>query len=185
MELISLNSIFLILIERLSRGITTQPDLGDGSLIIVVIIYSLFSLLWGFASGFLNWNLCKSTKMMVRVTITSLFAPGILEELFFRVILLPYPGINTLSQSNLLWIGFSLWLFVVYHPLNAVTFFTQARKVFFEPNFLVLATALGITCTVTYYQSGSIWISVLIHWFAVILWLLCFGGLDKLSYTKH
>ena len=73
---------------------------------------------------------------------------------------------------------------MIYHPVNALTFFPQGREIFFNPIFLSLATALGIACTVTYWQTGSLWIPVLIHWLAVVVWLVYFGGLKKVGSRK-
>ena len=95
---------------------------------------------------------------------------------------MPYPDAQIMSKSDLIWSGFSLALFVIYHPLNALTFFPQGRPVFFSFHFLILAAALGATCNIAYWLSGSLWIPVLIHWLAVVFWLLCFGGLEKLNY---
>ncbi len=115
---------------------------------------------------------------------TSLIAPAILEELLFRVILLPQSSENLASQSVFTWSLVSLLLFVIYHPLNGITFFPAARETFFNPVFLCLATLLGLICTVAYLQSGSIWIPVIIHWLTVVIWLLYLGGIKQLRLIK-
>lgn len=46
--------------------------------------------------------------------------------------------------------------------------------------FLLLAALLGFVCSVAYLQSGSLWTSVVIHWLAVVVWLLLLGGYKKL-----
>ena len=178
-----MHSIFLILWLRLSQAITTRPDLGNLGVIMIAIAYAFLSLFLGLTSGFLEWNPCDSKRVIIRVVITSLFAPAILEELAFRVLLLPYSS-GQLSVSDLRWSIFALLLFVIYHPANALTFFPQGRETFFDPLFLGLAGMLGITCTVVYYQSGSLWLPVLFHWLAVVLWLLCFGGLKRLHFNR-
>jgi len=71
-------------------------------------------------------------------------------------------------------------MFVVYHPLNALSFFSQGLETFFNSAFLLLATLLGITCSIAYLQSGSLWTPVVIHWLAVVVWLLFLGGYRKL-----
>jgi len=73
-------------------------------------------------------------------------------------------------------------LFVVYHPLNATFFAQNARAVFSSFPFLTLATILGIVCTVSYFQSGSIYPPIMLHWAFVLGWLLIFGGYRKLHY---
>jgi predicted Abi (CAAX) family protease len=71
-------------------------------------------------------------------------------------------------------------MFIVYHPLNALSFFPKGLKTFFNWVFLVLAALLGIICSIAYLQSGSLWTPVVIHWLAVVIWLLLLGGYGKL-----
>ena len=173
-------SIFLTLIERLELGFTTLPGHFDRSVAISTCIYILFALMYGWRSQFLRLERSPSSSIL-RVVITSLIAPALLEEAFFRVLLLPYPDSDISSEQYFVWSVISLLLFIIYHPLNALTAFPQGRKVFSDRRFLILATALGIVCTVTYWQTGSVWLPILIHWLTVVLWLLCFGGLNKLN----
>jgi len=46
--------------------------------------------------------------------------------------------------------------FVVYHPLNALTFYPVGRSTFMNPVFLLLAAILGVACSIAYLQSGSL-----------------------------
>ncbi|MFB2837851.1 type II CAAX prenyl endopeptidase Rce1 family protein [Floridanema evergladense] len=78
------------------------------------------------------------------------------------------------------WGSLSLVLFIIYHPMNAVTFFPAGRKTFFNPIFLLLAAVLGIVCSVVYLQSGSLWLPVIIHWLVVVVWLVFLGGYKQL-----
>ena len=179
--LVTIVSIFLTLWKRLECGFGTFPhDLDSTNLAIAIALYILLALLVGWQSGFLRWQ-PQSRKLIFKVMATSLVAPAILEEAFFRVILLPYPANNISLWEFIAWSAFSLVLFVLYHPLNASTAFPQGKPLFFTPIFLCLATALGIVCTFAYWQTGSIWLSVVIHWLVVVLWLLCFGGWRKLA----
>jgi len=174
-------SIFLTLSDRLKQGFTTLPiHQGSYSWAVSICAYILFSLVYGWRSGFLEFSRVPK-RAILRVMATSLIAPALLEEAFFRVLLLPYPADNMIAEQYFFWSAISLFLFIIYHPLNALTAFPQGRKVFFDRRFLILATALGIVCTITYWQTGSIWLAISIHWLAVVSWLLCFGGLDKLG----
>ncbi|MEH2256054.1 hypothetical protein [Nostoc sp.] len=47
--------------------------------------------------------------------------------------------------------------------------------------FLFLAGFLGVTCTVAYTLTGSLFAIVLIHWIVVVVWLIVFGGIRKLD----
>jgi predicted Abi (CAAX) family protease len=100
--------------------------------------------------------------------------------MFFRVLLLPQPG-NVSLITQLLCGGISLAAFIVYHPLQGLTIYPAAMETFSNPVFLFLAGLLGIICTISYFQSGSLWSAVVIHWIVVIVWLLLLGGYEKLN----
>ncbi|NEO91379.1 MAG: CPBP family intramembrane metalloprotease [Moorea sp. SIO3G5] len=125
-----------------------------------------------------------SWPIVGKIMITALFTPAILEEIFFRVLLLPHPSENPSLISIYAWSTVSLVIFVIYHPLNAITFYPAARETFFQPMFLFLATLLGIICTIAYLQSGSIWTAVVIHWLFVVIWLIGLGGKSRLLYNN-
>ncbi|NEO12443.1 MULTISPECIES: CPBP family glutamic-type intramembrane protease [unclassified Moorena] len=125
-------------------------------------------------------NVKTSWHPVLKILITALFTPAILEEIFFRVLLLPHPSENPSLISIYAWSTVSLFIFVIYHPLNAITFYPAARETFFKPMFLFLATLLGIICTIAYLQSGSIWTAVFIHWLFVVIWLIGLGGKKRL-----
>jgi len=178
-----------IVIQRLTMAWLTFPDLkswGIGALLL--LLYTLIALPLGFGTGFLHRQqadgerqpLSLSRKAIAGVLMASLLTPAISEELVFRVLLLPHPTEDIGAIAQWLWSAISLFLFVVYHPLNAFTFFPVGRKTFVDPVFLLLAALLGIVCTLTYQQSGSLWIPVAVHWLAVVVWLLLLGGYEKL-----
>ena len=176
-------TIFLILTERLRQAIAL-PDLYYSwkTTLLAIGIYSAFSIALGWQTGFIKWQ-PQPSKIAIRIMITSLIAPAMIEEIWFRVLLLPVPSNTPTLQTFLTASWFSLYLFIIYHPLNAVTFFPQGRKTFFDPVFLTLATALGVVCTWSYWQNGSLWVPVLIHWLTVVLWLSYLGGWDKLGFS--
>ena len=172
--------IFLTLAVPWQEAISTVPNYYDLRHSIVSIgIYILFALVLGWQSRFLSWK-PQPVAIVFRIAITSLIAPAILEELFFRVLLLSDPW-DVSFKTYLLRSALSLLLFIIYHPLNALMFYPQGRNVFFDKIFLVLAASLGIVCTITYWQTGSIWLPVLIHWITVAVWLSYLGGSDKLN----
>lgn len=175
-------TIFLILMERLSQAITTFHIYYSWNILLAIGIYSAFSIALGWQTGFLEWR-PQPSKIIIKIMTTSLIAPAIVEELWFRVLLLPIPANNPAPQTFFAASLLSLCLFIVYHPLNAVTFFPQGRKTFLNPVFLTLATALGVVCTWSYWQTSSLWLPVLIHWLTVVLWLSCLGGWDKLKFS--
>ena len=125
-------------------------------------------------------NVKTSWHPVLKIMITALFTPAIAEETFFRVLLLPHPSENPSLISLSAWSTVSLVIFIIYHPLNAITFYPAARETFFKPMFLFLAALLGIICTIAYLQSGSIWTAVVIHWLFVVIWLIGLGGKKRL-----
>ena len=102
--------------------------------------------------------------------------PAFVEEAIFRALLLPREP-TSMRRSRLVAVaGGALALYVVLHPLNAVLFRPQAIGLFTSPAYLAMATLLGVTCTVAYLTSRSIWPPVAIHWLTVIAWLYLLGG---------
>jgi len=97
------------------------------------------------------------------------------------VIPLPHITENVSINTCLIWVVLSLFAYVIVHPLNALTFYKRALPVFTRPVFLVSVSVLGIACTVSYLQSGSIWTAVIIHWSIVVSWLFIFKGYQELN----
>ncbi|MGL5061914.1 MAG: CPBP family glutamic-type intramembrane protease [Microcoleus sp.] len=167
--------------HRLSSAISTIPNFTDWLVVgAIALIYTAIALTVGWRSGFLKIDPQTSQPTIIAVTIGCLFSPGISEEIFFRVLILPHPNENVSGLMLWFWGGLSLALFVVYHPLNALTFYPVGRGTFMNPVFLLLAALLGAACTWAYWQSSSVWPAVAIHWLAVTVWLLLLGGYKRL-----
>lgn len=174
-----------VALRRILGSIIFLPTFKEwGITVLALLIYGAIAIPLGFQSGFLQWHPVKQTLFQLIKTLFFLFlSPALWEELVFRVILLPYP--DGLS-SNVVILGiFSLILFILYHPLNALTFYRVANPTFFQPIFLGLTTLLGLTCTIVYLLTGSLWTITVIHWLIVALWLLCFNGLAKFTSKKR
>ncbi|MGF1990723.1 MAG: CPBP family glutamic-type intramembrane protease [Nostoc sp. ZfuVER08] len=175
-----------ILLNRFLSSLVI-PSLQDWLIAgLLLVIYGAIAIPFGWKFNFLQiqvWsaNLLDQSLLVLRC----LFTPAILEELIFRVFLLPHPT-EIISWFNwVLWGIFSLLLFVVYHPLNAKTFFRKGLSTFFNLVFLSLAALLGIICTLAYAITGSLWVIVLIHWVVVVVWLIVFGGMEKFTDSSH
>ncbi|MEM9267249.1 MAG: CPBP family intramembrane glutamate endopeptidase, partial [Cyanobacteria bacterium P01_F01_bin.13] len=67
----------------------------------------------------------------------ALIMPACLEELIFRVLLLPHPTEGVLTITLLLWAGLSMALFIISHPLQAVIFRHHLVTLFSHPLFIV------------------------------------------------
>ncbi|OYD94184.1 CPBP family intramembrane metalloprotease domain-containing protein [Nostoc sp. 'Peltigera membranacea cyanobiont' 213] len=151
-------------------------------LVLLLIVYSIIAIPYGWKFGFLQINIWSANWIdKCLLMLRCLFTPAIIEELFFRVILLPHPSEITNWLRWSLWAIVSLVLFILYHPLNAKLFFKAAIPTFFNHVFLTLTSLLGIICTVAYTLTGSLWVIVLIHWVVVVIWLIVFGGIAKLD----
>ncbi|HIK08492.1 MAG TPA: CPBP family intramembrane metalloprotease [Trichormus sp. M33_DOE_039] len=149
---------------------------------VILLIYAAIALPLGYKSGFLRWSFNSSgSRKQIAIALQAIIFPAISEELVFRVLSLPHPieVINWYTWA--LWAAFILFLFIIYHPLNAKTFFSQGLPTFFHPIFLTLAGLLGLCCTITYALTGCCWVIILMHWIVVLVWLLALGGREKLG----
>ncbi len=170
-----------LLAHRVIVAVSTIPDRTDWLItVLVVVAYSAIALPIGFWSGFLKVDPQTRRRTIIGVTVGCLFSPGISEEIWFRVLILPHKQENASGLTLGFWVSLSLALFIVYHPLNGLTFYPVGRSTFLNPVFLLLAALLGVACSIAYLQSGSVWPAVLIHWLAVTVWLLLLGGYRRL-----
>ncbi|NER94286.1 MAG: CPBP family intramembrane metalloprotease [Symploca sp. SIO1B1] len=175
-----------ILLSRLSAACNTIPTAQDWLISVgILLIYGLIALPLGFWQGFLQVQVVSSERIAlgtkVRIALTALVAPAVMEELVFRVLLLPQPLAGLPTKIWWLWAILGLLLFIIYHPLNALSFFPAGLPTFLEPIFLLLAGFLGLGCTFIYWYTGSVWLAVVIHWVVVVVWLLWLGGYQKLG----
>lgn len=143
--------------------------------------FSVIAIPLGLRQQFLQreqWPLPRAKQAWLMAQL--FFMPALVEELIFRVLLLPAPLTTT-------WLWWSVWaiaslgLFVLYHPLNAATFYPIGKPTFFDRRFLVLAALLGLTCTIVYAYTSSLLLITLLHWIIVCVWLSRFGGMQRLS----
>ncbi|MEO1433762.1 MAG: CPBP family glutamic-type intramembrane protease, partial [Cyanobacteria bacterium J06633_8] len=174
--------ILSIVLNRIlaSAFIPTFHDWLIGAL--AILIYTTIALPFGFSTGFLQLNTWAAKPLdFLMLALRCLITPAITEELIFRVLFIPHPTEVINWQRWSLWAALSLFIFVIYHPLNAKTLHKDGYPTFFQPIFLTLAALLGITCTITYALTGSLWIIICIHWLVVVLWLTYFGGMEKLG----
>jgi predicted Abi (CAAX) family protease len=163
-----------LIFRRVKSAFFTIPHTNDWLQAIgLLLIFAFVYLPIGFGLGFLELDVRSSWQTVVSVSLGALFMPSLLEELGFRVLLLPHPAESTSPSTRWLFSGFSWLLFVAYHlhPLVPSFFRTLA--------FLLGAGLLGIICTLSYLKSGSVWIPIFIHWAIVVAWLLLFGGLKR------
>lgn len=172
-----------LIIRRIASSITTLPNKKDWILLgILFFLFSAIVLPLGFISHFLTIESVNfSAATIFRCFVVTLITPAILEELFYRVILLPHNSEDISNKQKSILGSISLIIYVLSHPLNGLTFYKIALPTFTDPVFLFDTTLLGIICTIIYWRSGSLWSSVIIHWLVVAIWLMFLGGGTKLN----
>ncbi|NJP12661.1 MAG: CPBP family intramembrane metalloprotease [Leptolyngbyaceae cyanobacterium RU_5_1] len=174
-------AIISVLITRLLSALTL-PNLWEWGVTCWILLgYGAIALPIGFSQGFLQFNPWRASRWHYGLlTVQLFFMPALVEELIFRVLLLPHPKAGVTWQLWTTWAIVSLILFIVYHPLEAKTYYKQGSPTFFNPVFLTLAGLLGVACTLTYQLTGSLLTLTVIHWIVTTAWLTLFGGMEQL-----
>jgi predicted Abi (CAAX) family protease len=148
----------------------------------LLLVIALICLPIGFKSGLLEVRILPLSFLgIVKILVSRFFFPCFAEELLFRVLLLPRPTPNTPVNIQLTMAFISIVIYVIGHPIFAALFYQKAFGVFTNSGFLLSTLILGITLTIAYWHSRSIWSPVVIHWIVVIVWLLIFDGYSKLE----
>ncbi|NMT62679.1 CPBP family glutamic-type intramembrane protease [Marinobacter orientalis] len=161
--------------NNLGKSFCTSPfraPLKAWALVPVLVVISVSA---GFEAGLLEVELLDSKIAPLLPLILFVF-PSLLEEAFFRGILIPRNTLKAGAARATGAVAISTVAFVAWHPINALAFNHTAIPLFLNPWFLVIVCALGITCGYSYVVSRSIWVPVIIHWVAVAVWVLFLGG---------
>lgn len=172
-----------ILLQRLQYAVSTLPSLEDWQQSAWLLgIFVVVTMAVGYPTGYLRFEFpVLSWPSRLSVVVTALFFPGIVEEVLFRVLFLPHPLEAVPQQATWLWGGLSLTVFVLVHPLYGwISRSPGLRQNSQDAVYLFLAGLLGLVCAIAYYQTGSLWSSVVLHWLIVVLWLLVFGGYNRI-----
>ncbi len=162
------------LVQRIILASCTIPRAKDWhNAIALLILFALIYLPFGFKLGFLRFQPELAWYTLLGVGVGSFFMPGLLEELIFRVLLIPHSTEAISEHTKWLSVSISWVLFMTYH-LHPFT-----PPFFRDSAFLIAAGMIGIICTVAYLRSGSLWSAVFIHWLIAVVWLTLLGGLEK------
>ena len=169
-------------IARLIDAITYPLSSEDWYLSLGILLsYSIIIVPIGFKTNFLRWQLVDISPKRCLQMFQLLLMPALIEELVFRVLLLPHPFEGVTRITWIFWLGLSIILFTIYHPINALLFYPQGKNLFRQSIFLVFTALLGIACAISYQLTASLWPPVIIHWLVVVIWLFLLGGQQKLA----
>ena len=166
------------LLRRLLDALFQSPTTGAWGLSLALLAgYGALVIPMGLRSGLLGWQRSTGGPLALLAHSLRLLAmPALVEELIFRVALLPQALEGPSATELLGWSSLALGLFVAYHPLAGRLWYRQGRRLFDDPRFLIACTLLGVACSGAYLASGSLWPPLLIHWLVVVTWLEWLGG---------
>jgi uncharacterized protein len=138
----------------------------------------------GLASGLVYYEpAIGDWQRAVVLSLILFIAPSLLEEVFFRGLLVPHSREGMSQIQVISQIILSVSVFVLWHPFNGWLFSPAVWPIFSSLMFLVLAALFGLAASIAYRISGSIWPSVVMHWLTVVSWVLFFGGLRVVQGT--
>ncbi len=164
--------------QRSVQALKTWPTFSEWqSVFVVLAAFGVAAVLVGWATGFLTWTqteLPPGTFLFTAAVL--LVAPGLLEELIFRVWLLPHRTEPRSVHDQYAAVVFSVVVFAAWHVVNAWFFFPVAREVFWDWRFLVIVMLLGTACASVYLRTGSIYPAIFVHWAIVVAWKGVLGG---------
>ncbi len=183
------------ILYRLWIAVATVPS-GQDLLITWALFcgYCLVTIPSGLVNTFVNfepiqvwWSLelyrsglkLRNNRQAIKLMLI-LLAWIILEELIWRVCLVPLRSETMTSQTRGIWIS-AAWLMA---SARYIIGYRRWHPWFKERHFLVLAILLELSCILTYVLTASLWLTVLLHWLIVIIWLLPLGGQYQLQQSK-
>ncbi len=165
--------------SNLVAGLKSRPLNEIRLTIVFVVPYAVLALFIGFYSGLFKPGIADS-KLFYFLPFTLFIFPSFLEEVFFRGIIIPHNTLEKGLKSVIISTMISTVLFVLWHPLNSLTINPKAQPIFLNPYFLAITFFLGISCSLSYICTKSLWVPVIIHWLNVLVWVLFLGGRNSI-----
>ena len=165
--------------DNLLQGLKISPFKAPRKILVLILIYICVSLAIGCYAGLFSVKVIDY-PMSVLLPFSLFIFPSLPEEAFFRGVLIPHNATNHSEKRIVAYIIVSTAAFVLWHPLNALTINRAAAPMFLNPSFLVIVAALGITCSISYVASRSLWTPIIIHCLTVVVWVVFLGGRNKL-----
>ncbi|XCN73853.1 MAG: CPBP family glutamic-type intramembrane protease [Candidatus Electrothrix aestuarii] len=145
----------------------------------LLALFPLIALPVGTFGNLFSFQLLDAQTACIAIFALFLF-PALLEESFFRGLLVPIKTRENGKKAIFLFTLLSASLFTLWHPLNALTINPGAQALFCDPYFLCIVFCLGIACSLSYIFSRSLWVPIIIHWLTVVVWVIFLGGRNLL-----
>ena len=173
--------------QRLADAFVTWPQPATILLSLLGLgLYGAVALPFGLRTGFLvGKNAMQSPIDTLLSGVKLWFVPCLVEELIFRVALLPHPMEGVPGWRWLLWTVLSVILFVLYHYGLGKTLYRGAKETLQDRRFLTLVGWLGLLLAALYWITGSLWLVVWVHWAVVVVWIFTLGGYDRMPRLNH
>jgi predicted Abi (CAAX) family protease len=155
----------------LIAGIRHLPDGAGWRRVCFELAWALpLLLIVAHAAGLARLQTPPEASTVAMLAATLFVMPALLEELLFRGLIIPREG------PKAKWIALSVLLFVLWHPLQVVTFGPPWAESFLDPWFLIVVAILGLAVARMYAATRSLWSSILTHWLVVFGWKTLLGG---------
>jgi predicted Abi (CAAX) family protease len=172
--------------RRITRALFTVPTLGGWlDTATLTLLFGCLALVIGFGAELIEIPLPEeiSREALAPQAIAAGFMPenerefgaiagfillALAAELGFRAALIPRREERLPLWRKWSWAALALGAFVASYPLGA--HFFGAQSVLSEPSFLVLVALLGLSCTLLYRRTGSVWSAMTLHGLAVVSW---------------
>ena len=127
-------------------------------------------LVVAYAGGLVRLQAPSEPAVLLSLAAMLFVAPALGEEILFRGMMIPR------ASTSPEWILASTLLFVLWHPLQAVTVGPPWAAAFLDPWFLSAVAILGVSLGRIYAATRSLWPAVAAHWFVVFSWKAFLGG---------
>lgn len=155
----------------LGAGLRCLPNRRGWRKVALELGWSLpLMLVVAHLGGLVRFDPAGDATTLLLLGATLFVAPALGEELLFRGLLIPR------RAASAQWTLLSVLLFVLWHPLQAVTVGPPWATSFLDPWFLVLVAILGAALARIYAATGSLWPGVALHWTVVFGWKAVLGG---------
>ena len=155
----------------LLAGLRHLPDRAGWRAVAVELAWALpLLLIVAHVGGLARLQSPPAASTAAMLAATLFVIPALLEELLFRGLIIPRDG------PEAKWIALSVILFVLWHPLQVVTFGPPWAGSFLDPWFLAVVGILGLALARIYAATRSLWPCIVTHWLVVFGWKAVFGG---------